>query len=483
MISNLQPISQIDFKPHHLQTKNGADEKVSQVALKGLEGSFLTIYQNVAQLTDAFSITVQDPKTELVYRPLLKQMIADSAFIHIDKGDGKIIAQSSETTTFSLHDFYQSLVGEKVALECGDFANARSYEGIVFDVQGNQLILLNAEDQFVHLSLDKVLSVKTQNLGDKIAVKPHLSAVYQSQNAEEIEGQVTFLTNGLHWNAHYRLILEKNENGELKGRLLSDAKIINQTEKTLKDVVIQVVSGSLNLNNPQPMPYATRNKMLAAASFSNEMQGGCAVDQTWEEYKAYLIPYKMDLKPAQRISTTLFDPKEVSIEKCYVLHTYEHDQGEKHPSISYHIENSEENGLGQAFPDGKIQVFNKKGGLLNFTGEHTLPQTPNGKDLDIVSGEAFDLRVKRSTKTHNIKNDAGKLIAQEITVTLAFTNGKEEDAKIYMHEHIHGEKTLLESSIELPLDENEQVFEVVVPKNTKDSDPHLVTYKYRKDCR
>ncbi len=52
-----------------------------------------------------------------------------------------------------------------------------------------------------------------------------------------------------------------------------------------------------------------------------------------------------------------------------------------------------------------------------------------------------------------------------------------------MHEHIQGEKTLLDSSIEFPIDENEQVFEVVVPKNTKDSDPHFVTYKYRKDYR
>jgi|GEM_PF-3572045 len=483
MISNLQPISKVNFKPYSLETRNKVDEKISQVALKGLEGSFLTIYQNVAQITDVFSIDVKDPKTEIVYAPLLKQMIADTAFVYIENGVGEIIAQSSETSRFSLRDFYQSLIGEAISLEgkgSGDFWFCK---GTLFDIHENQLIILSENNVLASVPLDQVLSVKTEKLGDNIVVKPHVSALYQSPNPEEIEGQVTFLTHGFHWNAHYRLILEESENGELKGRLVSQAQIINQTEKTLKDVVIQVVSGSLNLNNPQPMPYSIRNKMLAAETFSNETQGGAAIDQTWEDYKAYLIPYKMDLKPSQRISTTLFESKEVSIEKCYMLHTYEHDQGEKHPSISYHIENSEENDLAQALPEGKIQVFDKAGGLLNFMGEHSLPQTPKGKDLDIVSGESFDLRVKRSTKTHNIKNAEGKLLAQEFTVTLAFTNGKDEEAKIYMHEHIQGEKTLLESSIELPFEGNEQVFEVLVPKNTKDSGPHFVTYKYRKDYR
>ncbi len=481
MISSLQALSCdfLDaFKVHEISAEPMQSQKITNVALSGLEGSIITIYQNIAQVSDAFKGRVQPGQTKLSYQPLLQQMIEDSAHLYIEKGNGEVISQTLKTQAFSLNALYHSLIGEKLILEG---AHAEKFEGTLFAVQSNHLLLLNEEGSLMNVAIDKILSLKTDKLHEKMSIKPQLSALYQTSESEEIEGQVIFLTQGLQWAPHYRLVLEEDDFGELKGQLISHIQIANQTGKTLKDVIVQVVAGNLNVNNTRPLPRNRCQEMYALASASNDAYTKAAVNQDWEDYKAYLVPYKINLEPSERVSMKLFDTKDVHVEKKYVLHNYEHDQGEKHPGVAYHISNSEENDLDQALPAGKIQVFNRSKGLINFTGEHAIEQTPQGKNLDIITGESFDLRVQRSTQTKNIKNAKNKLIAQEVTVTLSCMNGKLEDTEIQLHEHIHGEKKLLESSIDIPFSSNEQIFSIKVPKGSSDENPYIISYTYRKE--
>lgn len=461
--------------------RNASEEKVNEVALNGLQDTVITIYNNTSQLSDFFSVLVENPESLLVYKPLLSQMDQSTAYIHVDKGEGFIQSTKIDPETFSMNQFYQSLVGQVVRMYHKEGA---LIEGKVLDWNQDALTIYDTHyeiPRIIFFKREEITGIACDDLNTKMSIEPSLKAKYITENPEEIEGQVISLNNGLTWKAYYRLIIEETKKG-LQGRLEADAQISNKCGKDLKNMVVKVVSGNLNMEMPKPLPRSNFCELKALPSVGASQMQAVAIDQKWEDLKAYLIPYKMNLLNNETISTRLFDSKEVKLQKSHLLHSYEYQNGERHLSVCYRIENTLENHLNQAFPNGKITVYRKEGKSLNLIGQHSLEQTPKGKDLKIITSESFDLIAKRSVQTQNVKDLLQNVIGQDFFVKIELTNGSDQDQTVFLHEHLSKGYSIVKADNSLTEKDGEElVFEVKVPKNTTSKNPLVFCYQYRRD--
>lgn len=462
---------------------NIQDQKISNVVINALEESVITIYSNkIAQLTDFFKVSTVASNTQLTYLPILSSMDRGSPFIHISKGKGYIQSQKIDDHSFSLQSYFQGLVGRQVVVMDKE---GSLIQGRILEFGSNTVTLYDnaaPPHKIRVIKREEIRDIQCDDLESLLDIEPSIKATYLNDSiSENLEGQVISLNRGLQWNAFYRLILKQTDEG-LKGKLISDAQILNTNNKELKNVVVKVVSGNLNFNMPEPLPKQCFTEMRAMACSNNANPQIAAIDQKWQDLKAYLIPYKMNLLPNETVSTRLFDPKDVEVKKTYVTHSNEYDQGEKNPHVCYLIENDKNGDLAQAFPEGSVHIFRQEGSQIDIIGNSYLNQTQNGKDLEIVSSKSFDLLSKRSFETKNIKNSKNETIAQEITVKLELSNGSDEDKTILIHEHLKQGVKILETSQSLKeISGDEIVYEVDVSKSNNAKNPIIITYCYKKD--
>lgn len=447
------------------------------------EQRVVTIYKNTAQVSDFFSAKITADKTHLIYEGILPTLDPDSPFIYFDQSEGIVLSQSVSKKQFSLQNYYKSLIGKNIKVY-DDQGNIT--EGKLLDL-GKEVLTLytttTATPMLKFIKQESIACAVTDDLFEVVNQKSFFKAIYQTEYApENLSGQIISQDAGFAWDAVYRLVIEEKEDGELRGEWRADANISNRTKVDLKDLVVKVVSGALCRGKGTYQPHFPAFEAKALPAMSQNAIQHQAIDQKWEDLKAYLIPYKVDLKVGETLSTCLFQPKSIKLDKGHVLHTYEYQTGESHPHVCYHIENSEENHLGQAFPDGLVQVFRKNEGAIDLIGEHNLQQTPRGKDIELITSECFDLIIKKSVDTKNQKDENHKLIFQENLVTLELTNGSDRDKKIYLHEHLSKDYTLLDAGHKIESrDSDEIVFCVTVPKNTTAKNPMRISYQYRKD--
>ncbi len=490
--------------PFSLQEKKETQASC-QVALDVLKDTAVTIYQNTSQFSDYFSATISSSQTDLVYNPLLPNSSIGTPFVHLDQAQGEISNQVSCDRQFNLSSYINSLIGKdvKLHLDDGEVVEGRllGRDGEKFtlyihnNVQHNEAFYLPmnfqkkhdgfyASSEGISSSIAFVLSedvafIQSKDLDQAIAVKPYIKAKYiTDKSPEDIKGQVVFFNQAMRWSAQYRLLIEETQD-DLKGRWVANARISNTSNIELKDLMVKVVGGDLNELGGGGAPMPCYNEMRARCASSTPK---AAIEQNWQDLKAYVIPHRVSLKPSEVLDTPLYDPQNISLTKRYVLHSYEHQNGQRHPSVCYNIENDSENHLGHAFPKGEVQVYRKEGSSLDFIGKHSINQTPKGEDLEITTGESFDLMSKRSMETEVIRNGKGKVIAHEITVKIELSNGSNEDHTLHLHEHVQGQKKLLETS--LPVireDSKELVFKVDIPKETTSKKPMEFTYKYRRE--
>jgi len=270
--------------------------------------------------------------------------------------------------------------------------------------------------------------------------RPTLLAEIEAGRAGPHDLSLSYLTGGLTWRADYVARLDQSGTRlDLTGLVT----IANNSDANFEDASLRLVAGVVNQAGPAPRPKVAR--MVA-------MESMAAADMPAQEAASdrYVYSYDrpVDLAKRETKQLTLLEAGGVAVARRYrfeeliAAHEGADEIGPVQAAIVLEVENTAAAGLGRPLPGGVVRVYEAAAGGALFSGEDTIPHTPEGETLKLTLGRAFDVTgTARTTAFERISNRSYES-AQEIELA----NAKDEAVEVKVVGHMPpGWKMLSES--------------------------------------
>jgi hypothetical protein len=308
--------------------------------------------------------------------------------------DATVIEQNFDYDLLSPSSLMQKAVGETITLirtnpgtgaETTERAKVLAVNGGVVLQVGDKIEVLRDDGLPVRAIFDKV--------PDSLRARPTLSVSLASGRAGVRPVTLSYLSGGLGWNADYvALFDEKAGTIDVQGwvtlRNTSGTSFYNA--KTLL-VAGEVGSGDDSNNNPniyRPRRAVAPLRRAGTETASREQLG---------DFYLYPLPERTTIADKQTKQVSFLDVKGAPATSGYVYHAQWNNSTDQPESASSVLKfsNASKGGLGDALPAGTVRVYMRDArGQPQFIGENHIDHTPQGSDLLIRTGDAFDVKVQ-----------------------------------------------------------------------------------------
>jgi len=315
--------------------------------------------------------------------------------------------------------------------------------------------------------------------------EPTLRWQVTSQEAGEHKFEFSYATGGLAWRAEYLARIASGEDCKLA--LEGAAMVANRSGVSFRNVALTLVAGEPNRVR-EDAPQMVR-QLASPAPMASQAADAVAPRRSGEYY-AYPIPARTTLVDASVERVPLFPALPgIECERGYVTRPstgtwipprpitspgFNNDTGPQPVTAAVSFANTREAGLGRPLPAGRVRVF--EGG--DFLGESQLGHTPEGADIHLDVGVAFDLTAERERRAFNVNTGA-----RNMTETFAVTvrNAKDKPVKVIVDEPLPrwSDWEIVSSSVPAEKRDAQHVeFEVEVPAKGERVLEYTVRYRW-----
>lgn len=254
-------------------------------------------------------------------------------------------------------------------------------------------LLSAGPDLLLTLSNDEIILIKNKNIHsiifpkrpDGLITEPTLVWKIESDKKKSHQFELEYLTGNINWTTEYIAKLNEKET-----QLSIDAWITidNKSGKNFDNANVSVVAGDLNLERGRRPTPQFKAMAVAEAGYAQDVS-----EQSEFEYHYYKIERPVSIGNNQIKQIQLFKADEVNVAKKYQLKSTNRDQ---RVQVYLQIQNDKKNSLGLPFPSGRFRVYGtqvKNTGI--FLGSPRIKHTPEGEQIEILLGSAFDLTAER----------------------------------------------------------------------------------------
>ena len=282
-------------------------------------------------------------------------------------------------------------------------------------------------------------------LPEGLLTKPTLMWLLNSRKSGEHQGEISYLTGGMSWNADYVLVIDKDD---VKADLNAWVTVSNNSGATYKDAKLKLVAGDMH----RAPVAAVRGRMnYAAKMMSAEADGGMS-EKSFFEYHMYSLGRLTTLAENSSKQVEMASAAGVPVRKLFtydgvegIQWNYFGDSGYWDPNygmssgkkiaVHFEFDNKKTEGLGIPLPKGRVRVYKKDDdGSLQLAGEDAIDHTPKDEKVRVKMGESFDLVGER--KRTNFSSDNNKHRFEE-TFEIKIRNHKAGDAAVTVVEHLY----------------------------------------------
>lgn len=322
-------------------------------------------------------------------------------------------------------------------------------------------------------------------LGDDSILRPTLNWQIGSAEAAQFDAQLSYLSNGLSWNATYNIVApEKGERVTINGWVT----LSNHSGTMFRDAKVKLVAGNVNVQQP---PVSRRAMMMKSEADPFAMGDARVREKSFDDFHLYTLPRPLDLRDRETKQVEFLSSAKVQAQKKYLYAPFRqrfHGRWNRNPLDSefgrdvltyWEFENSEKNGLGVPFPEGKMRFYrnDEADGNLEFVGENIIKHTPKNELISVQTGTAFDLIGDRKIRNFDAKTLGPNRIRETVEITL--TNRSQSQKTITVREPLWRWSNW---KIEKPshdftqIDSNTVEFKVTVPADSQNSLAYTALY-------
>ncbi|MEA3368828.1 MAG: DUF4139 domain-containing protein [Candidatus Ratteibacteria bacterium] len=394
----------------------------------------LTVYnQNLALVKDRRLM----PFKKGLNRVSLKEVasLIDPTSVHFksisDPEACSIREQNYEYDLLSGGKLLQKYVDRKIRVQTKD---GKTYEGFLLSFDQGQIILGSGRESgtinLIHRN-DNIQTILFPVLPEGLITKPTLAWEVMAQKAGGQTIEVSYLTEGINWQADYVAVVN---NDDTKLDLSGWVSIDNRSGAAYQNAKLKLVAGEIHLAGKKP-------SLVFGGELKTARMGKEGFkEMPFFEYHLYSLPRLVTLKDNQIKQITLLSAPGVAVKKLYVFdmsgpYGWIIARRKKKINVKLELENRRELGLGMALPKGKVRVYKAdQEGSLQFVGEDLIEHTPKDEKFRLYVGDAFDLVGERK----RVKTERISKRIQDDTYEIKLRNHKDSDVEILVVEHIPG---------------------------------------------
>jgi hypothetical protein len=359
----------------------------------------ITIYNNnLALVQDIRQISIPAGRSRQEFPDVSAVIRAET--VSFSAPDTAIVEQNFDYDLLSPGKLMEKAVGKTVTivrvnpatgLETREQAKVLATNGGVVLQIGTRIEVLRDDGLPVRVIFDKV--------PENLRARPTLSVSLESTRAGVRPARLSYLTQGLGWKSDYVALFDETAGKiDVQGWIT----LTNQSGTGYENADVVMVAGAPNSGNnvngyrsyaPPPPPP----RSAGTESGTRERLG---------EYYLYPLKQRTTIAAAQTKQVNFLDVQGAAASKAYEfeipwLQNYDSPVS---AATVLKFRNSAGGGLGDQLPAGTMRVYIRDSrGTPQFIGESAIGHTPQGSELAIRTGEAFDVKVKSAvTKREKI---------------------------------------------------------------------------------
>ncbi|MCU0496041.1 MAG: DUF4139 domain-containing protein [Anaerolineae bacterium] len=305
------------------------------------------------------------------------------------------------------------------------------YTGTLLSGRNGSIILQQDNGEVVVLSAAQARDVRFPQLPSGLITRPTLRWQVFAGQAGEQQVELTYLASGMGWTADYNVLLAQgNQSLDLNGWVT----LTNTSGAAYRDAQVKLIAGDVNRIMPEVLRVAEFEMDMAVPAAAPEP----VQQREFFEYQLYEIPRPVtvgdnETKQVEFVSGTNIAAKTFFVYDAsapfygyFYVNTDQYYNQTGITTIGNYLEFStaEESGLGADLPAGRMRVYQQDiDGAPLLIGENQIGHTPEGEDVMIYLGNAFDLVGERTQTGFRLISDT---VMQE-TFEIRLRNRKETE--------------------------------------------------------
>jgi hypothetical protein len=370
-----------------------------QAFAAGAEGQrlALTIYnQDLALVQDVRSLDFTAGRSRLEFKDVSASIRPET--VSLAASGIEIVEQNFDFDLLTPEKMMEKAVGRQVQIvrtnpgngtEVTETATVLSVNnGVVLKI-GDRIEVLRADGAPTRVIFDKV--------PENLRARPTLSINVQSNAAGRRDATLSYLTTGLSWKADYVALFDEQAN---KLDMQGWVTLTNKSGTTFTDAVTQLVAGQINIsradqqNDWQQQQYMLQQQRALAARQAGTESGN---RRPLADYYVYPLAERTTVADNQTKQVGFIDAQGVAARKVYEYYAnwFTTLNDPDHAAVVVRFSNSERGGLGAQLPAGMVRVYVRDtDGKPRFVGENRIDHIPQGSQISVKTGDAFDVTVQ-----------------------------------------------------------------------------------------
>lgn len=363
-------------------------------------------------------------------------------------------------------------------------ASGETYNGELLQLRDDKAILRTGSNEIAYISLYDIRGIAFPPPALDLSPGPELRLLLQSESAGEKEAELAYLAGGLNWTADYSVSLNADETAlDLRGLVT----LSNRSGRAYRDASLKLVAGAVSRIEAEAEVFV-QERMMA---MSDDAGGGGGLQQRdLSEYKLYAVARLITIEDGETKQIELVSGVDMAANITFVFDSSPAFRGYYSPidyiegrgATSAEVRTYLEFSTGADLPAGRVRVYQPDvDGARLLIGESAIGHTPQGEDLMIAIGAAFDLAGERRQTDFSF---VSQRIARE-SFEIRIRNRKDDEAvAIIVPERLYRWRDwqIIESSAPFVKVDNTSIeFEITVEPGAEEVLTYTVEYRFPRD--